>query len=53
MTLFLDTNVLLDVLLKSRPSHMCSVTLLTFIKRGLVKAVISTQSIVDASFVYV
>lgn len=52
MKLFLDTNVLLDLLLESRPNHLASATILSIVKRGAATAVLTTQSIIDASYVY-
>lgn len=52
MKLFLDTNVLLDVLMENRPNHMDSATILRIVEKGVATAVITTQSIIDASYVY-
>ena len=52
MKVFLDTNVLLDLLIGSRPNHLDSATILRVAEKGAIKAVISTQSIIDASYVY-
>ena len=52
MKLFLDTNVLLDILMEKRPNHMDSATILRIVEKGVATAVLTTQSIIDASYVY-
>lgn len=52
MKLFLDTNVLLDVLMDSRPSHLESAMILGLGEKGAAQIVITTQSIVDAAYVF-
>lgn len=52
MKVFLDTNVILDILMESRPDHMDSATILKLVSSGAVAAVISTQSVIDASYVF-
>lgn len=52
MKLFLDTNVLLDILMESRPANYDSSTILQMVENGAVEAVLTTQSIIDASYVY-
>ena len=52
MKVFLDTNVILDILMESRPAHLDSATILKLVSKGAVSAVISTQSVIDASYVY-
>ena len=52
MKVFLDTNVLLDVLCRSgRPSAEASCQILQAIRSGRMEGVITTQSIVDAAFI--
>ena len=52
MKAFLDTNVLLDILMDSRANHYDSSTILRVAEKGEIQAVISTQSIIDASYVF-
>lgn len=52
MKLFLDTNVLLDVLIPGREYNWFSSALMQVFKSGSIKACISTQSIIDASYVF-
>lgn len=52
MKLFLDTNVLLDILMDSRPSHLESAVILGLGEKGAAQIVITTQSIVDAVYVF-
>ena len=52
MKLFLDTNVLLDILMESRANHFDSATILRMAEKGAVQIVISTQSIIDAAYVF-
>ncbi len=52
MNVFVDTNVLLDILLDTRPSHKDSSFIMDMAEKGDVDAMVSTQSIVDASYVY-
>ena len=52
MKVFLDTNVLLDVLMESRPWKKDSLDILRVAQRGEIKAYLSSQSIVDASYVF-
>ena len=51
MKIFLDTNVLLDILSELRPSHHDALTLLQVIKKRRLYACLTTQSIIDASYV--
>ncbi len=52
MKVFLDTNVLLDVLCRSgRPSAEASSQILQAIRSGRMEGVITTQSIVDAAYI--
>lgn len=46
---FLDTNVLMDVLLGNRPSSEASGIIFRAIKEGRMEGVITTQSLVDAA----
>ena len=52
MKLFLDTNVLLDILMDFRPNHDDAAAILKIVKSGVATAVLTTQSIIDASYVY-
>lgn len=53
MILFLDTNVLLDVLIvNGRPSRPFSLSVFKMAKEGKVSAIITTQSIIDAAYVF-
>ena len=47
---FIDTNVLMDVLLGSRPSSEASGIIFRAIKEGRLEGVITTQSLVDAAY---
>ena len=47
---FIDTNVLLDWLLKERPEKLLAEKLFSVARAGLFDAFISTQSIIDASY---
>lgn len=51
MKVFLDTNVLLDVLSDARPNHPYSTAILQVARQGRLTACVSTQSIIDASYV--
>jgi Predicted nucleic-acid-binding protein, contains PIN domain len=53
MKAFLDTNILLDIMMESRGNHIDSTTLLRVADAGYMEAVISTQSIIDAYYVLV
>ena len=53
MKAFLDTNVILDVLMESRESNLDSSAILKVAKAGYLDAVISTQSILDSYYVAV
>lgn len=53
MKVYLDTNVLLDVLMASRENNLDSATILKVAKAGYCEAVISTQSILDSYYVSV
>jgi predicted nucleic acid-binding protein len=48
---FLDTNILLDVLQQGRPFSEYSITILQAVFSCHIEALITTQSIVDASFI--
>ena len=52
MKLFLDTNVLLDILMESRQNHLESATILRMGEKGAAQIFISTQSIIDAAYVF-
>lgn len=47
---FLDTNVLIDVLAGSRKYSPSSRVIFELIKRGQIEAVLTTQSVLDASY---
>ena len=47
---FIDTNVLMDVLLGNRPSSEASGIIFRAIKEGRLEGVITTQSLVDAAY---
>ena len=47
---FIDTNVLMDVLLGNRPSSDASGIIFRAIKEGRLEGVITTQSLVDAAY---
>lgn len=51
MKVFLDTNVLLDMLIASRTDHLCSLQLLKLIRDKKISGVLTTQSIIDAAYV--
>lgn len=51
MKVFLDTNVLLDMLISSRADHLCSLRLLKLIRDRKISGVLTTQSIIDAAYV--
>ena len=52
MRLFLDTNVLIDIIQAERESHEYSTAILQAVRVSPLTACISTQSIVDASYVF-
>lgn len=52
MKIFLDTNVILDVLNESREHHVDSATILNLGREGYEEIVVSSQSILDAYYVY-
>ena len=47
---FLDTNILIDVLSGIRPSSPASVQIMEAVKKNLIEAAISTQSILDTAY---
>lgn len=51
MKAFLDTNVLLDILMESRPGHEASLFILQVIRSGDIKGCLTTQSVIDAAYV--
>ena len=51
MKAFLDTNVLLDILMDSRPEHEAALFLLQVIRSGDISGCLTTQSIIDAAYV--
>lgn len=52
MRAYLDTNILLDVMKESRENHVDSAAILKLAKQGYIDAVISSQSILDAYYIY-
>ena len=50
MKAFIDTNILLDWLLKDRPAKPFAEKILTASRLGLFDTYLSTQSIIDASY---
>ena len=52
MKAFLDTNVLLDILMESRENNVDSATILNVAEHGYICAVVSTQSILDSYYVF-
>lgn len=51
MKAFLDTNVLLDILMESRPEHEASLFLLQVIRSGDIAGCLTAQSVIDAAYV--
>ena len=51
MKIFLDTNVLIDMMLDYRQNHAESQAVSEIARKGGVAAAMSTQSIIDASYV--
>lgn len=51
MKAFLDTNVLLDILMESRAEHEAAIFLLQVIRSGDITGCLTTQSIIDAAYV--
>ena len=51
MKVFLDTNVLLDMLIASRADHICALQLLQLIRDRKISGVLTSQSIIDAAYV--
>ena len=52
MKTYLDTNILLDIMKESRENHVDSATILKLAEQGYIEVVISSQSILDAYYVY-
>lgn len=50
LKVFLDTNVLMDILQGGRPSSRASQTIFQAVYDGLIEAVVTSQSIIDASY---
>lgn len=48
---FIDTNVLIDVLVGTRPSSTVAKVIFQEVRNGHLEGVITTQSIVDASYI--
>lgn len=51
MKAFLDTNVLLDILMATRPEHEAALFLLQVIRSGDIQGCMTTQSVIDAAYV--
>ena len=51
MKAFLDTNVLLDILMESRSGHEAALFLLQVIRSGDIAGCLTTQSVIDAAYV--
>lgn len=51
MKVYLDTNILVDILSALREHHEESLTILKLSSAGIIQAVMSTQSINDASYI--
>ena len=51
MKAFLDTNVLLDILMESRFEHEAALFLLQVIRSGDISGCLTTQSFIDAAYV--
>lgn len=51
MTVFFDTNILLDMLDDTREYHGMALTLLSAAKKGVFQAHATTQSFIDAAYV--
>lgn len=47
---FLDTNVLLDVIIGNRSSSPASVLIMEAVKKNLIETAVSTQSILDTAY---
>ena len=52
MRAYLDTNVIVDVLKDSRESHLDSATILKLARQGYIEAVVSTQTVLDAYYLF-
>ena len=53
MKAFLDTNVLLDILIPERPSHHRSLLVLRLAKEHQIELQVSTQSLTDVQYILV
>lgn len=51
MKAFLDTNVLMDILMDARTEHEASLFLLQVIRSGDISGCMTTQSVIDAVYV--
>lgn len=51
MTVFFDTNVLLDILDDTREHHEVALTLLQAAEKGVFRAYVTTQSFLDAAYI--
>ena len=48
---FIDTNVLVDLFTKERPSHVCAVNIFYAARTHRFEAALTTQSILDAAYI--
>lgn len=51
MKAFLDTNVLLDLFMRSRLGHEAATAIVQVARRGDISACMTTQSIIDAAYI--
>ena len=51
MKAFLDTNVLLDLFMRSRLGHEAAMAIVQVARRGDISACMTTQSIIDAAYI--
>ena len=51
MKAFLDTNILLDILVAERPSHDLSMRVLQLARKRLLEIQVSTQSLTDTQYI--
>ena len=50
MKIFIDTNIILDIVIKERPGSAVSLKILEIVRERLAEAVVSTQSMIDAYY---
>ena len=51
MKVFLDTNILIDIMVDYRENHAVSLAVCRIARKGGFTAAVSTQSVIDASYV--